>query len=108
MKIDNNEFKFDIDAPLPWDFKHELRAMNISLNKDEERQWTLFINEVNFNELPEAPAREREPLARSKTSINMSGVKKVGYYPILLSGKLIPVSVQLNQFSKFSKLQVGK
>ena len=29
-------------------------------------------------------------------------------YPLLLSGKLVPVSVQLNQLTKFSKLQVGK
>ena len=104
MTIDENRFQLDPDSPLPWDFWHEFRKMNISLNEGQ----TLYINGINFNELPEAPAREREPLARSKTSINMSGVKKFGSYPLLLSGKLIPVSIQLNQFSKFSKLQVGK
>ena len=38
----------------------------------------------------------------------MSGFKKYGYFPILLDGKLIPVSVILNQKTMFAKLQVGK
>ena len=38
----------------------------------------------------------------------MSGSKKTGYFPLLLSGKLTPMSVQLNKMTKFSKLQVGK
>ena len=67
----------------------------------------ILINGIDFNDLTEAPVR-REPLARATTSINMSGHKKFGYYPLLLSGKLIPVSVQLDQQAKFSKLQVGK
>ena len=62
---------------------------------------------MDFNELTEAPVR-REPLARSTTSINMNGHKKSGYYPLVLDGQLIPVSVQLDQLAKFSKLQVGK
>ena len=42
-----------------------------------EATFTLFINEVKFNELEDAPPeREREPLARSTTSINMNGHKK--------------------------------
>ena len=64
----------------------------------------LLINGVNFNELEDAPAREREPLARSTTSISMSGIKKHGYYPILINGVLIPVSVWLNKQTKFAKL----
>ena len=66
------------------------------------------INGVKIDMLPEVPFREREPIARATTTIDMNGNKKHGYFPLLLSGKLIPVSVQLNQFSKFSKLQVGK
>jgi hypothetical protein len=38
----------------------------------------------------------------------MNGQKKSGSFPLLLSGKLVPVSVQLNLLTKFSKLQVGK
>ena len=69
---------------------------------------TLSINGVNFDDLPEAPAREREPLARATTKINMNGQKKYASNPLLRNGELIPVTVQLNQLTKFSKLQVGK
>ena len=105
-------------------FYHDNRAMDITFHKDEEEKTegdkekvkdttkrekalTLFINEVNLNDLPLVP-REREALARSKTSINMSGFKKYGYFPLLLNGELIPVSVLLNKKTNFSKLQVGK
>ena len=50
--------------------------MNITLDKDDRDEIILLINGFNYNELPDAPAREREPLARSTTSINMSGHKK--------------------------------
>ena len=43
---------------------------------EEEVRAALAINGVNFNELETAWAREREPLARSTTSINMIGYKK--------------------------------
>ena len=76
---------------------YEHRAMALTLDRNEEENFALLINGVNVNELPDAPAREREPLARSKTSINMSGFKKHGYYPLLREGELIPVSVILNQ-----------
>ena len=33
---------------------------------------------------------------------------RTGSFPLLRNGELIPVSVQLNQLTKFSKLQVGK
>ena len=88
---------------------HEQRAMTVSISiNDAQKQSILLINGVNFSELPEAPARTREPLARSKTSINMNGQIKRGSFPLLRNGQLIPVSVQLNQLSKFAKLQVGK
>ena len=50
----------------------------------------------------------RELLARSKTSINMNGIKKTGYYPLILDGEELPISVMLNERTQFSKLQVGK
>ena len=70
----------------------------------------LYINGVEFNELPVAESllKRQELLARSKTSVKMHGYKKYGSFPLLLSGKLIPMSVLLNEQTKFSKLQVGK
>ena len=35
-------------------------------------------------------------------------IKRHGYYPLLRNGELIPVTVLLNEQTKFSKLQVGK
>ena len=72
-------FFFSSGTTFPLQFFHEHRAMEITLHKDEEvkeiaKALTLFINGVNFNELP--PTRAREPLARSKATINMSGYKK--------------------------------
>ena len=81
---------------------HVHRAMRLTFDKDENekgleegREFTLFINGFKFNELEDAP-RERESLARSTTSINMSGYKKHGYFPLLRNGELIPVTVMLN------------
>ena len=68
----------------------------------------MSINGVNFNEFTELQVREKESLARTTTSINMNGQIKRGYYPLLRNGVLIPVTVQLNQRTKFAKLQVGK
>ena len=85
--------------------------MVITVCKDEGEEvsaFTILINGVNFNKLLQAPSRERQPLARSKTSINMSGIKKHGYYPLLRNGELIPVTVLLNKQTNFAKLQVGK
>ena len=50
--------------------------MDITIYKGNEGAFTLLINGVNFDELEDAPAREREPLARSTTKINMNGNKK--------------------------------
>ena len=49
--------------------------MSLSVGGSREEP-TLSINGVDFNELPEAPARERAPLARATTTINMNGKKK--------------------------------
>ena len=56
--------------------------MAITINEDvleeeeEKARAALVINGLNFNELEDAPARDREPLARSTTSIDMTGYKK--------------------------------
>ena len=89
---------------------HEERSMAVTLDLSFEEKviFDLQINGINFNDLPEAPARQRERLARSNTSINMHGHKKQGLFPLLREGELITVSVQLNKQTKFAKLQVGK
>ena len=84
------------DPSFPLEITHIFRAMRVTVDKGE-KEFTLLINGVNFNELEDAPARDREPLARSKTSINMRGNKKHGYYPLLCNGVLIPVSVMLKK-----------
>ena len=100
----------DCKAAFPQQFLHEERAMTITLDLsfEEEVIFALQINGFNFFDLEEAPAREREPLARSTTSIKMNGSKKQGYFPLLHNGVLIPVSVSLNNQTKFARLQVGK
>lgn len=73
--IDGKEYKFNFEA-LPNELIYEHRAMAIRLDFNDKKQELIFyINGVNFNLLYEAPAL-REPLARSKTSINMHGIKK--------------------------------
>ena len=67
----------------------------------------MTVNGIEFNELPEDLLR-REQLARTTTTIKMNGQIKYGYFPLLRNGELIPVYVQLNQLTKFAKLQVGK
>ena len=61
-------------------FMHEHRAMALKLEKVKSKgrfpEFTLMINGVYFDELEDVPVREREPLARSTTSIDMSGSKK--------------------------------
>ena len=47
-------------------------------------------------------------LSSSSDPLVSSLLIRTASYPILLSGKLVPVSVQLNQVTKYSKLQVGK
>ena len=69
---------------------------------------TLYINGIDFKKLPEAPARAMKRLARAKTRIDMNGPKKSGYFPLIINGELIPVSVSLNELTKYSKLAVGK
>ena len=63
---------------------------------------------MEYNNLAEAPARERAALARSSISMKMDGPKKKFKFGLLLKGKYIGVSVVLNTLTKFGKLAVGK
>ena len=85
---------------------HDSRAMAIKIDEPVQGEdlLNLIINGVRFNELLDAPAKEREPLARATTSINMNGKIKRAYFPLLRNGELIPVHVQLNKLTKFAKL----
>ena len=54
MTIDGKKFEFDSEAPFPWQFMHEDRAMALSFDMTEDEKEIFLINGVNFNELPQA------------------------------------------------------
>ena len=67
-----------------------------------------MINNINFNDLPEAPERERASLARSKITYKMEGPTKSANFSLLRKGEPTRVSVTYSTYSKFAKLAVGK
>ena len=69
MQIDKKKYYIDGKGAFPQQFMHEERGMAITLDLsfEEEEIYLLQINDVCFGKLPEAPVREREPLARSNT-----------------------------------------
>ena len=68
----------------------------------------LEINSVEYNNLSEAPPKERAELARSAIKVKMDGPKKTAKFGLLLKGQYIGVSVLLNTLTNFGKLAVGK
>ena len=66
------------------------------------------VNGVKYEEMTEAPPRERAALARTAISFKMDGPKKSAKFGLLLKGDYIGVSVVLNTHTKFGKLAVGK
>ena len=70
--------------------------------------YTLEINNVKFEDMNEAPSRERADLARTTISMKMDGPIKRAKFGLLRKGDYIAVSVALNTLTKFSKLAVGK
>ena len=73
-----------------------------------ERPYTLMINNTNFNDMPEAPERERANLARSKITYKMDGPTKSANFFLLHKGEPTRVSITFNTHTKFAKLSVGK
>ena len=71
-------------------------------------RYTLEINGVNFEEMAEAPPRERAALARSTISTKMDGPVKSANFALLRTGEYTGVSAVYNMDTKFSKLSVGK
>ena len=67
-----------------------------------------MINNTNFNDLPEAPERERASLARLKITYKMNGPTKSANFSLLRKGEPTRVSLTYNTHSKFAKLSVGK
>ena len=61
-----------------------------------------------FEDITEAPPRERAVLARTGIVMKMDGPKKSAKFGLLLKGKYVGVTVVLNTLTKFSKLAVGK
>ena len=61
-----------------------------------------------FEDMPEAPTRERAALARSVITMNMEGPKKSAKFGLLLKGTFINVSVVFDTLSKYARLIVGK
>ena len=66
------------------------------------------VNGVKYEEMTEAPPRERAALARTAISTKMDGPKKSAKFGLLRKGNYIGVSVVLNTHTKFGKLAVGK
>ena len=63
---------------------------------------------MKFEDMEEAPPRERADLARSVMTTNMNGPKKSAKFGLLLKGQYIGVTALLNFHTKFAKLSVGK
>ena len=58
----------------PYEFEHKPRGWQVQLGKTFD--YSLSINGVEFEQMEEAPPRERASLARSTITMQMSGPKK--------------------------------
>jgi len=76
----------------------------IGLQGPPHYDYTLQINGVKFEEMEEAPPRERADLARTAIKMLMHGPKKSVTFGFLLKGVHISASAVLNNHTKFSKL----
>jgi len=85
-----------VHKPLGW-------VVNVGFKEDDET-YTIQINGVKFEEMAEAPPRERAALARSAITMNMIGLKKSVKFGFLLNGDYISASAILNMHTKFAKL----
>ena len=87
----------------PFEFKHKQLGWKIQIGLNNLK-YTLTINDVQFEEMDEAPARERAALARTAISMKMDGNYKSAKFSLLRKGEKIDVSIILNMHTKFSKL----
>ena len=102
--------RYDLLNKRPFLFTHKVTGwiLKLGYERNYQEKYTLEVNCVEYNDLAEAFPRERAALARSLISMKMYGPKKTSKFGLLLKGKYIGVSVELNTLTKFGKLAVGK
>ena len=102
-------YRINIDdlSSTPFEFAHKPLGWVIKLSF-EYPNYTLEINGVKYEDMAEAPPRERAALARTTITMQMAGPKKSARFGLLRKGQYIGVSAVLNTHTKFAKLQVGK
>ena len=76
----------DIIKWAPFEFKCNKFGWKIHLGF-KENIYTLKINDVQFEDMVKATARERAALARTAISMKMDGPKKSAKFSLLLKGK---------------------
>ena len=64
----------------------------------------LEVNHVKFEDMVDAPPRERAVLARTSITMKTEGPKKCVRFGFLLKGQYIGASAVLNKHTKFAKL----
>ena len=77
---------YDIIKWAPFEFGYKKFGWKIQLGL-KENFYALQINDVLFEELAEATARERAALARTAISMQMDGPKKSAKFSLFLKGK---------------------
>ena len=83
---------------------HKSLGWVVIIGCDNHLKYTLEVNGVKYEEMTEAPPRERANLARSAIKMSMHGPKKSVKFGFLLKGEYIGASAVLNMHTKFAKL----
>ena len=98
----NRTLKYDLEDE-PFEFAHKPSKWVIKLGY-KHPNYTLEINGVKYEDMAEAPPRERAALARTTITMQMAGPKKSARFGLLRKGQYIGVSAILNTHTKFAKL----
>ena len=98
-----------VDFDQPFEFAHKPLGWLIRLdfkreNDEQSRRYVLEINGVKYEEMSEAPPRERAALARTGITMRTKGLKKSVRFGLLRKGEYIGVTAVLNMHTKFAKL----
>ena len=109
--IDGTEYKsgkFRSDLKqTPFEITHKPLGWYVKLGYEGEQfngKYTLAINGLRYEDMDEAPPRERAEIARTSISFKMDGPIKSAKFAILRKGESIGVSIQFNSLTKFAKL----
>ena len=93
------------DFDQPFEFAHKPLGWLIRLDfKKESERYSLEINDVKYEEMTEAPPRERAALARTAITMKTDGPKKSVRFGLMRKGEYIGVSAVYNTHTKFAKL----